>query len=76
MAALKQITGHKVQVSTDKKFKKAVKTKIVRGASKTSLKVTKLKSKKTYYVRVCSYKKAGKSAVCSGWSKAQKVKVK
>ncbi|NBJ66619.1 BspA family leucine-rich repeat surface protein [Enterorhabdus caecimuris] len=75
-AALKQITGHKVQVSTDKKFKKAVKTKIVRGASKTSLKVTKLKSKKTYYVRVCSYKKAGKSAVCSGWSKAQKVKVK
>lgn len=72
----KQITGYKVEWSTDKAFKKGVKSKLVKGAKKTSLKVTKLKSKKTYYVRVCSYKKIGKAYYYSPWSKVQKAKVK
>ena len=75
-SAARQITGFKVQYSTDKKFKKAVKTKTVRNVKKTSLKVSKLKAKKTYYVRVCTYKKVGGKQICSSWSKVQKVKTK
>lgn len=73
---LKQTSGYQVQWSTDKNFKKAVKSKTVKGAKKTSLKVSKLKAKKTYYVRVCAYKQVGKVKYCSSWSKAQKVKTK
>ena len=75
-SAARQITGFKVQYSTDKKFKKAVKTKTVRNVKKTSLKVSKLKAKKTYYVRLCTYKKVGGKQICSSWSKVQKVKTK
>lgn len=73
---LKQTSGYQVQWSTDKNFKKAVKSKTVKGAKKTSLKVSKLKAKKTYYVRVCAYKQVGKVKYCSAWSKVQKVRAK
>lgn len=73
---LKQTSGYQVQWSTDKNFKKAVKSKTVKGAKKTSLKVSKLKAKKTYYVRVCAYKQVGKVKYYSSWSKVQKVKTK
>lgn len=73
---LKQTTGYQVQWSTDKKFKKAVKSKLVKGAKKTSLKVGKLKAKKTYYVKVRAYKQVGKTKYYSAWSKVQKVKTK
>ena len=42
----------------------------------TSLKVGKLKSKKTYYVRVRTFKKVGKTKYVSKWSKAGNVKTK
>lgn len=66
------VTGYKVQYSTDKNFKKGVKTVTIKGASKTSATVKKLKSKKTYYVRVQTYKGSQKSA----WSKSKSVKIK
>lgn len=74
--ALKQTTGYKVQWSTDKKFKKAVKSKLIKKSKTASLKVSKLKGGKRYYVRVCTYKKVGGKYYYSSWSKAKAVKTK
>lgn len=70
------IDGYKVQWSTDKNFKKAVKSKTVKGAKRISLKVGKLAAEKTYYVRVCAYKKVSGKTYCSAWSKTRAVKTK
>lgn len=75
-ANLKQTTGYKVQWSTDKKFKKAVKSKLVKKSKTASLKVSKLKGGKRYYVRVCTYKKIGSKFYYSNWSKTKVVKTK
>lgn len=76
----KQVTGYEVMYSTSKSFKKgkATKTKLVKKAKITSLKITKLTSKKTYYVKVRTYKTVkinGKiTKVYSGWSKPKNLK--
>ena len=64
----KRASGYQVQVSTDKKFKKNVKSK---NLLKTSYTFTKLKTGKTCYVRVRSYKKSGKETLYSAWSKGK-----
>lgn len=72
----KQTTGYQIRYSTNKKFKKGVTTKTVKGASKLKIKVGKLKAKKTYYVQVRAYRKAGGAKYYSAWSKTVKVKTK
>ena len=72
----KNVSGYEVQYSTSKNFDKAVKTKTVKGAKKTSLTISKLKAKKTYYVRIRTYKTIKGKKYCSAWSKAKKVKTK
>lgn len=64
----KMASGYQVQISTDKKFKKNVKSK---SLSKTSYTFTKLKTGKKYYVRIRSYKKSGKETLYSAWSKTR-----
>lgn len=71
-----RITGYKVQCSTSKTFKKNVKSATVKGYSKVSKKMTKLKAKKTYYVRVKTYMKVGSKTYYSSWSTVKKVKTK
>ena len=61
-------SGYQVQVSTDKKFKKNVKSKKL---SKTAYTFKKLKTGKKYYVRIRSYKKSGKETLNSTWSKVK-----
>jgi hypothetical protein len=78
-ANLKQTTGYQVRWSTSKKFtKKATKAKTVKtttsAGKKCTLKVSKLKAKKTYYVQVRTYKKVGGKTYYSSWSKAKAVK--
>ena len=72
-----RITGYQLQYSTSSKFTKAT-TKLVtvKGYATTSKKIKKLKKKKTYYVRVRTYKKVGKITYYSTWSKAKAVKTK
>lgn len=65
-------TGYKIQISTDKNFKKSVKTYTVKKTKTTSYTAKNLKAKKTYYVRICTYN--GK--VQSSWSKVKSVKIK
>ena len=70
-----QTTGYQIQYSTNKKFKSA-KTKTVKKNKTTSTSITKLKKKKTYYVRVRTYKTVGGKKYYSAWSKTKKVKTK
>lgn len=73
----KRITGYNVWVSTSKKFtKKTTVKKFAKGYSKTSYKVTKLKAKKLYYVKVRTYKKIGSKTYYSKWSAVKKIKTK
>ncbi|MEE0705184.1 MAG: transglutaminase domain-containing protein [Adlercreutzia sp.] len=80
--ATKSPVKYQVQYSTDKKFKKGVKTATIKVTKKLSRKsslsttVKKLKSKKTYYVRVrAEYSVAGKT-YNGPWTATKKVKVK
>lgn len=71
----KKADGYQVQYSTDKKFKKNVKSVNVSKKS-TKATVKKLKKRKTYRVRVRSYKKIDGKKYYSGWGKVKSVKVK
>ena len=68
-AKVKNAKSYKVQVSTDKKFKKNVTTKTTKS---TSLTIKKLKTNKKYYVRVQAV--AGKKT--GAYSAVKNVKVK
>lgn len=70
------VTGYQIQVAVDKKFKKSLKTTTIKGASKSSVTVKKLKAKKTYYVRVRAYKKVSGKTYVSSWSKVTSKKTK
>ena len=74
-AQSESVSGFEVQYSRSKSFKSA-KKKVVKSASATSKKVKKLKSKKTYYVRVRAFNKMGLGTLYSSWSKSKKAKVK
>lgn len=75
-----QTTGYQLAYSTDKKFSKKVKTATVSKNGTVKKTVKKLSKKKTYYVKVRTYKtvKSGKKTIklYSGWSAAKKVKTK
>ncbi len=67
----KKASGYQVQISTDKSFKKNVKSKKL-GQGKTVWTFAKLKPGKKYYVRVRSYKKSGKETLYGTWSKIER----
>ncbi len=69
--------GYQVKYSTSKKFtKKTSKTATVKKATTTSKTVKDLKKKKTYYIKVRSYKTVNGKKVYSDWSNVKKVKTK
>ncbi len=70
------ISGYEVQYALNKKFTQDVKTKRISGQKKTGVTLKKLKGKKTYYVRVRTYKKSKGKVVYSKWSGIKKVRIK
>lgn len=75
----KQTSGYQIRLSTSKKFtKKTTKTVTINKNKTTKKKVTKLKSKKKYYVQIRTYKTVkvnGKNTkLYSDWSKVKTVK--
>lgn len=68
-------TSYRVTYSTSKKFKKA-KTATVKSGKTVKKTISKLKSKKTYYVKVCAVKKVKGKNYTGKWSAVKKVKVK
>lgn len=72
----KSVNGYQIQYSKDKKFKKGVASKKITKAKITSATYKKLKKKKTYYVRIRTYKKVRGKTYYSNWSSVKKVKIK
>ena len=70
-----QISGYQIQYSTTKSFK-SYKTKTVSSYKTTSTKLTGLSAKKTYYVRVRTYKTVNGKKYYSGWSTIKYKKTK
>lgn len=68
-------TGYQIQVATKKNFKGA-KTYTVKSYKTYKKVVTKLKSKKKYYVRVRAYKTVGKIKLYGSYSAVKTCKVK
>lgn len=73
---VKNVKGYEIQVATDKKFKKNKKTISVKKQKATLYVVKKLKAKKTYNVRIRTYKIVDGNKVYSAWSKTKSVKTK
>ncbi len=71
-----RINGYQIQVSTNSAFTKNKKTVNVKGYKKASRKITRLKAKKKYYVRIRTYKTVGGVKYYSPWSKVKTVRVK
>lgn len=75
----KNTSGYIIQCSTNKSFKGSILTTVSSNKAK-SKQITKLSTKKQYYVRLCTYKnvkKNGKTTkICSDWSNAVAVKTK
>lgn len=68
-------SGYQIQYSTSKSFKSA-KTKTVKSNKTTTVTLKSLKAKKTYYVRVRSYKKVSGQTYYSSWSSYKSKKTK
>lgn len=64
----KQITGYQIQYCPDRKFATGTRTMNVVGANNVSKTINKPVSGKNYYVRLRTYKKAGKKTFYSTWS--------
>lgn len=70
-----QVTGYQIQYSTSKEFTNA-KTKTIKSCKTTKYTLKGLSAKKTYYVRVRTYKTVGDVKYYSGWSTYKHVKTK
>ena len=71
-----KVNGYQIVYATNKKFTKGKKTVTIKGAKTTSKTIKKLKSKKTYYVKIRSYKTVNGKKVYGAFSKVKKVKIK
>ncbi len=72
-----QMTGYQIQYSTSKKFDSSKTKTITIGRNAiTSKKISKLKGKKKYYVRVRTYKNLGGAKSYSSWSKTKAIVTK
>ena len=69
------VTGYQIEYSTDKNFKKGVTRKTISKSSTVKYTASKLTNKKTYYVRIRTYKKDRKATAYSSWSKSKSVKI-
>lgn len=69
-----QASGYQIQYAANSKFTSGRKLVTIRKPSAVKQKITGLKSKKTYYVRVRAYKKVGKTVLYGSWSTVKKVK--
>lgn len=74
--AVNKVKGYQIQYGTKKNFKSGVKKVTVKGASKKSKTIHKLKSKRRYYIRIRSYTTKNGKKLYSAWSEAKSAKTK
>ena len=70
-----QVSSYQIQYSTSKSFSSA-KTKTLTKNTTTKCTLKDLSAKKTYYVRVRTYKTVNGTKYYSGWSSAKSMKTK
>ena len=70
------VTGYQVVIATNKSFRSNKKSKVLPKNKMTSCTFKNLKSKKTYYVKVRSYKSVKGGVVYGPYSSVKKIKVK
>ena len=71
----KQVSGYQIQYGTQKDFSDAGRL-TVKGAKSDKATLEKLKARKTYYVRIRTYKKVDGHRIYSAWSKTGTVKTR
>lgn len=69
-------TGYQIVAAKNSKFNKGKKVLTKRGNKQITYTITKLSSKKIYYVKARSYKVIGNKKYFGTWSKVKKVRVK
>lgn len=74
--AAKGIFGYQLEVSESKDFKTGKQKKSKLSAKEKDVTMSGLKSKKTYYARMRTYKKDGSKTYYGEWSAVKSVKVK
>ncbi len=72
----KRASGYQVLMARNKKFTKGKKAVLSKSYKKTSMTVKKLSRRKTYYVKVRSYKTISGKRYYGSWSKVKTVKIK
>ena len=70
------VTGYEIVYATNSKFTKGKKTVRVKSYKTYKTVIKKLKTKKTYYVKIRAYKKAGKKTYYGVYCAAKIIKVK
>ncbi len=73
-AVKKQCSGYQVQFAADKAFRNNAKLRKIADAKKTSVTLTGLKERTTYYVRIRTFAKVGDRTWFSAWSKPKTMK--
>ena len=71
-----QTTGYRLIYSMNSKFKTGNKYVMITSNKTTSKSIKKLKAKKKYYIRICTYKTVGGTKYYSGWSSVKSVTTK
>ena len=71
---MKGASGYEISYSTNRKFKNEKVKKA--GQKKNAVQISKLKGRKTYYVRVRAYKKVGDATKYGKYSKTVRMEVK
>lgn len=71
-----QTTGYRLIYSMNSKFKTENKYVMITSNKTTSKSIKKLKAKKKYYIRICTYKTVGGTKYYSGWSSVKSVTTK
>lgn len=72
-----QVSGYEIQYSRSSGFKSGVKRIVVNSKKTASKTISRLKSKKRYYIRVRTYKNIpGDYSITSNWSTVKSVKTK
>ena len=71
-----QTTGYEIQYATNSNFTSSKKSVLVTKNSTASKKISKLKAKKKYYVRIRTYKTVSGKKYYSSWSKPKTVTTK
>lgn len=69
-------TGYHITYARNKTFKKGKKHIVISKNKTTKRIIKKLKSRKTYYVKVRAYKKVGKTKLYGDYSKVKRVKIR